>query len=153
MQISIHYMMFVINILKQRFAEPRRNAARRDGGKPEAKPQGGTEGGREKAARPDRGSALSSVGNSRPEREEFSARMTFPRETSGKAEEPGNRIARVCCPAAGRSGSARTAHTPTSPPRRLIFELPCRRAGNISPSKQNAKGVIPPCLHALWNAT
>jgi len=51
-----------------------RNAARRDGGKPEAKPQGGTEGGREKAARPDRGSALSSVGNSRPERDEVSAR-------------------------------------------------------------------------------
>jgi hypothetical protein len=50
--------------------EPRRNAARREEGKPEGKPQGRPEGGREKAARPDRGSALSSARGSRPEREE-----------------------------------------------------------------------------------
>jgi hypothetical protein len=49
-------------------AEPRRTAARWLEGKPEAKPQGGAEGGREKAARLDRGSAQSSVGNSRSER-------------------------------------------------------------------------------------
>jgi len=51
-------------------AEPRRAAARWVEGKPEAKPQGGAEGGRGKAARLDRGSALSSVGSSRPERVE-----------------------------------------------------------------------------------
>jgi hypothetical protein len=51
-------------------AEPRRTATRRDEGKPEGTPQGGPEGGREKAARPDRGSALSPARGSRPERGE-----------------------------------------------------------------------------------
>lgn len=62
----------VAPVRRRKPAEPRRTAARQDEGKPEGPPQGGPEGGREKAARPDRGSALSSARSSRPEREEDS---------------------------------------------------------------------------------
>jgi hypothetical protein len=58
----------VAPVRRRKPAEPRRTAARRVEGKPEARPQGGAEGGREKAARLDRGSAQSSVGSSRSER-------------------------------------------------------------------------------------
>jgi len=47
---------------------PQDLTARWERGKPEEKPQGGTEGGREKVARPDRGSARGPERGSRPER-------------------------------------------------------------------------------------
>jgi hypothetical protein len=61
-------------VRRQKPAEPQRNTARWEEGKPEGTPQGSTEGGREKAARLDRGSALSPARGSRSERVEIFGR-------------------------------------------------------------------------------
>ena len=71
----------VVPVRRRKPAEPRRTNARRAGGKPEATPQGEAEGGRERAARLDRGSALSSARSSRSEREEvFGSRWSVLRK-------------------------------------------------------------------------
>ena len=97
-------------VRRRKPAEPLRIAARREVGMPEGKPQGGPEGGREKVARPDRGSALSSVGSSRPKRVEvFGNRWSVLRNGDFPgATEPGPGWD---CPTRSRSGAGGPSQT------------------------------------------